>query len=81
MYKFLNYDGTRVRPIADSAEEADEIMIQRWNEMIKPTDKVYHLGDVVFKASNGDAIMKRLNGDKILIKGNHEDLLDEAIKR
>lgn len=74
MYKFTNYDGTRVRPIADSAEEGDEIMIQRWNEMVKPTDKVYHLGDVIFKASNGDSIMKRLNGDKVLIKGNHDKL-------
>ena len=74
MYKFLDYSGERVRPIAENAEEGDEIMTERWNSVVKPNDKVYHLGDVVFRASNRDEIMKRLNGEKILVKGNHDRL-------
>lgn len=71
MLHFTNYDGTRMRPF-DSIEELDELMIQNWNEMVKPGDKVYHLGDVFYKSSNPDNIAKRLNGDKVLILGNHD---------
>lgn len=69
--KFMQADGvTKLRPW-NSPEEMDEEMVKRWNETVKPTDKVYHLGDVVInrKALN---IMHRLNGDKVLIKGNHD---------
>jgi len=71
MLKFINYDGSRLRPF-DSIEELDELMIQNWNEMVKPTDKIYHLGDVVYRCKNRDQVMSRLNGDKVLIKGNHD---------
>jgi calcineurin-like phosphoesterase family protein len=49
----------------------DEAMVQRWNERVRPTDKVYHLGDVVI---NRRALktLSRLNGDKVLIRGNHD---------
>ena len=72
MYKFVNWDGTKCRPIADNAQEGDEIIIQRWNEMVGPKDKVYHLGDVAMKSGNIDQVMQRLNGQKVLIKGNHD---------
>lgn len=69
--KFMRNDGvTKLRPWSNP-DEMDEEMVKRWNERVKPTDKVYHLGDVVInrKALN---IMHRLNGDKVLIKGNHD---------
>lgn len=69
--RFMRNDGvTKLRPW-DSPEEMDEEMVKRWNETVRPGDKVYHLGDVVInrKALN---IMHRLNGDKVLIKGNHD---------
>ena len=69
--RFMREDGvTKLRPW-DSPEEMDEAMVKMWNETVKPTDKVYHLGDVVInrKALN---ILHRLNGDKVLIKGNHD---------
>ena len=69
--KFMRNDGmTKLRPW-DTPEEMDEEMVKRWNEVVKPNDKVYHLGDVVInrKALH---IMHRLNGDKVLIKGNHD---------
>lgn len=68
--KFLRGDGTKLRPW-DNPEEMDEEMVKRWNETVKPNDKVYHLGDVVI---NRKALrtLARLNGDKVLIKGNHD---------
>lgn len=68
--RFLRDDGTKLRPW-DSPEEMDEEMIKRWNETVRPGDKVYHLGDVVI---NRKALktLHRLNGDKVLIKGNHD---------
>ena len=78
--KFTRDDGvTRLRPW-DDPEEMDEEMVKRWNETVKPTDKVYHLGDVVInrKALN---IMYRLNGDKVLIRGNHDIFRDEEYRQ
>ena len=61
---------TKIRPWTDP-EEMDEEMVKRWNETVKPNDKVYHLGDVVINRKSL-SIMSRLNGDKVLIKGNHD---------
>ncbi len=69
--RFMRDDGvTKLRPW-DNPDEMDEEMIRRWNETVKPGDKVYHLGDVVI---NRKALktLSRLNGDKVLIKGNHD---------
>lgn len=71
MLNFLNYDGTRMRPFS-SVEEMDELMIENWNKLVKPMDKVYHLGDVFYKSGNSDEIAKRLNGEKVLVRGNHD---------
>ena len=74
--RFTRNDGvTKLRPW-DSAEEMDEAMVKAWNERVKPTDKVYHLGDVVI-ARKSLKIMERLNGDKVLIRGNHDIYKDE----
>jgi calcineurin-like phosphoesterase family protein len=54
----------------------DEAMVKAWNERVKPTDKVYHLGDVVINRK-ALGIMHRLNGDKVLIRGNHDIFRDE----
>jgi len=69
--KFLRDDGvTKLRPW-DTPEEMDEEMIRRWNETVRPKDKVYHLGDVVINRRHLKTLA-RLNGDKVLIKGNHD---------
>lgn len=49
----------------------DEALVENWNKVVGPKDKVYHLGDVAI-ARRGLKILKRLNGTKILIKGNHD---------
>jgi calcineurin-like phosphoesterase family protein len=60
----------KLRPWTDP-DEMDEEMIRRWNDTVRPSDKVYHLGDVVI---NRRALktLSRLNGDKVLIRGNHD---------
>jgi len=67
--RFTRNDGvTKLRPW-DNPEEMDEEMVKRWNETVRPNDKVYHLGDVVINRKSLN-IMHRLNGDKVLIRGN-----------
>lgn len=64
------------RPFA-SLEEMNETMIDRWNSVVKPKDKVYHLGDVFFgDISNFLLLSMRLNGRKRLIPGNHDHQLE-----
>lgn len=60
------------RPFADT-NEMDEAMIKKWNDVVKPEDICYHLGD--FGLTSKEKIIEignRLNGHKILIKGNHD---------
>ena len=52
----------------------NEELIKRWNEKVKPSDIIFHLGDVVFGGSElWNRIMPQLNGHKILILGNHDE--------
>jgi calcineurin-like phosphoesterase family protein len=77
--RFTRNDGvTKLRPW-DDADEMDEEMIRRWNDRVRPTDKVYHLGDVVI---NRKALktLTRLNGDKVLIRGNHDIFRDDEYR-
>ena len=69
--RFTEADGvTKIRPWTDP-DEMDEEMIRRWNDTVRPNDKVYHLGDVVINRKSLK-ILARLNGDKVLIRGNHD---------
>lgn len=71
---FKRNDGTPLRDFS-CVEEMNEHIIERWNSVVGPNDKVYHLGDVAFKNSSSVAsIFPRLNGTKVLIKGNHDIL-------
>ena len=77
--RFTRNDGvTKLRPW-DSPEEMDEAMVAKWNAKVKPTDKVYHLGDAVI---NRKALktLGRLNGDKVLIRGNHDIFRDDEYR-
>ena len=57
----------------DSVEEMNEVMIQRWNAVVKPQDHVYHLGDVASSQQMLNAVMPRLVGHKRLVLGNHDN--------
>jgi calcineurin-like phosphoesterase family protein len=53
----------------------DETLITNWNNKVKPSDIVYHLGDFCFLNKREDILKlrKKLNGNQIhLITGNHD---------
>lgn len=78
--KFTESDGvTKTRPWTDPAE-MDEEMVKRWNDTVRPNDKVYHLGDVVINRK-ALSTMARLNGDKVLIRGNHDIFPDVEYRK
>lgn len=62
------------RPFS-SVEEMDSIMIERWNQVVKPNDMVYHLGD--FTLNNRDKAIEyfsKLNGKVYIVKNpSHHD--------
>jgi calcineurin-like phosphoesterase family protein len=77
--KFTEADGvTKIRPWTDP-DEMDEEMVKRWNETVRPNDKVYHLGDVVINRKSLKTL-SRLNGDKVLIRGNHDIFRDDEYR-
>lgn len=53
------------------AQEMNEMLIKNWNDVVTPSDTVYHLGDFAFD-NNPEKYLCRLNGQKFLIKGNHD---------
>lgn len=81
--QFTTFEGgPRIRPEFDSLEEMNETIIQNWNKLVTPQDKVYHLGDVIFGPNKDyDKVLSRLNGKKRLVVGNHDDLSDPNLTR
>ncbi len=67
---FKQNDGTNLR-IFDSVEHMDETMVANWNSVVRPQDKIYHMGDVCINNKHLP-ILNRLNGIKVLVKGNHD---------
>ena len=61
----------------ESVEEMDAFMIEKWNNVVKHGDTVFHLGDF------GDFnVRKKLNGRIILIQGNYEEEIpDEDVTK
>ena len=58
----------------------DELMIENWNSVVRPQDKVYHLGDV-YMGRNESGFQYRLNGHKRLILGNHDNGKDQTLQK
>ncbi len=60
------------RPFKD-VNHMNEIMIERWNNVVMPDDVVYHMGDVALgKIDESLPLVGRLSGYKILVPGNHD---------
>lgn len=58
-----------------SVDEMNSYMIEKWNSVVKPGDKVYHLGDVfIGDRDEFKTLWPKLNGSKRLIVGNHDDI-------
>lgn len=71
IYRFCDKFGNRLRSYADNADDGDEYIIECWNSVVSPTDKVYVLGDVVITRKTLPKL-DRLHGRKVLIRGNHD---------
>ena len=66
------HSGKPVRSF-QSVHDMNETMVENWNKVVKPGDKVYHLGDVFFGSEvHFKALWPRLHGRKRLIVGNHD---------
>lgn len=74
--KFKDDKGKKFRgDLFKDVTEMNEKMISNWNDVVRPEDKVYHLGDVYFGHHNdADKILSRLMGKKRLIVGNHDTI-------
>ena len=77
----LNFTDAEGRPTRGdrfaNVDEMNEAMMDNWNSVVKPGDKVYHLGDVLFGENKLDWIrtnFPKLNGQKRLIVGNHDNI-------
>lgn len=57
-----------------SVEEHDREILKRWNEVVKPEDTVYILGDLALGQDENewDNIFYDLNGNIFFIQGNHD---------
>lgn len=60
------------RPFVD-VDDMDAGLIERWNDVVRPDDEVFHLGDVVMgKAEQSLTLIPRLHGRLMLVPGNHD---------
>lgn len=67
---FKRADGSSLRDFS-STEEMDQTMIRNWNQIVKPEDSVYHLGDYVINRRFMHTATQ-LSGRKRLVRGNHD---------
>lgn len=56
--------------------EHDEILIRNWNAVVRPIDRIYHLGDFCFgNAEYAGEVLGRLMGNIHFIHGNHDNVI------
>lgn len=79
--RFTDDNGDLIRGNTfDDVNQMNEVMIDNWNKVVTPQDKVYHLGDVYFgPQQEAQKILARLNGKKRLILGNHDNGKDTVL--
>lgn len=73
----LNHDKEFVWKVRgfDSVWDMNNAIIERWNEVVKWDDIVYHLGDFIMgDLDTGIKLIKQLNGKIRLATGNHDTL-------
>ncbi len=64
-----------------SVDEMNEGLIARWNEVVKPEDTVWSLGDFAFmQFDQTKEIIKRLNGNLHMVLGNHDQKIAQNRK-
>ena len=63
----------------NTIQEHDDTLIKNWNNVVKPTDEIYILGDLTMSKDGkyANSLLSKLNGRKYLIIGNHENYLND----
>lgn len=57
----------------NNAEDAVNQMITNWNNVVRPEDTVYVLGDFIMgQPEQVPGILTKLNGHIVLVRGNHD---------
>jgi calcineurin-like phosphoesterase family protein len=70
---FKDAHGQLIRPGFTDVWEMNEILIEKWNTVVRPQDHVYHLGDVsMMRPTRIAALLRRLHGHLRLVRGNHD---------
>ena len=61
------------RPFQSRMDMIDKL-VEYWNSIVGPEDRVYHLGDVFWGMTDEERklVISRLNGEKYLVMGNHD---------
>lgn len=75
--KFTDNNGELIRgKVFKDTEEHDEKIVLWHNELVRPQDRVYFLGDVAIN-KYGLRYVSRMNGHKRLVRGNHDIFEDK----
>ena len=71
-----HFGHNRIIELAGRPENHDEIMIRNWQDSIKDSDMVLHLGDLGLRWGKPTSLVEQvreLPGEKYMIWGNHDD--------
>ena len=68
------------RPFA-SVSAMDAGIVQRWNDVVKPDDHVWHLGDFAIRQSEARVadLLGQLSGHKHLVAGNNDPEVTKSL--
>lgn len=70
--RFMDNDGELIRgKVFKDIQEHNEMLVYWHNELVKPEDHVYFLGDFSIN-QGGLQYATRMNGHKRLVRGNHD---------
>lgn len=70
-------NGETYRPFK-TLEEMNETIIANINLVVRPTDTLYLMGDIVFQKAISEELLSRINGKKRLILGNHDEITPKS---
>ena len=56
----------------ESVDQMNKTIVNNWNRLVKPRDKVYFLGDLSFRSYPAEFWIPFLHGKIVFIKGNHD---------
>ena len=72
---FTNSNGEKIRGQFDNVVQMNECILDNHNDLVKPGDIVYNLGDVTFLHGEVfENFFRKFNGRKRLVVGNHDDI-------